>query len=72
MDYKKSAAEPEIAVTNAVPAYGSPYDNNYNNNNNTNQPPIPVGHSRFYCEKCHTVSPKRNHKRDVRVLTAGL
>ena len=21
-----------------------------------NEPPIPAGHSRFYCEKCHTVS----------------
>ena len=25
-----------------------------------NEPPIPAGHSRFYCEKCHTVSPCNN------------
>lgn len=40
--------EPDIAVTGVEPV-------------STLQPgqggpPIPVGHSRFYCEKCHTVS----------------
>ena len=25
-----------------------------------NEPPIPAGHSRFYCSKCHTVRPSRN------------
>lgn len=41
-------SEPDIAVTGVEPF-------------TTHQagqggPPIPVGHSRFYCEKCHTVS----------------
>jgi hypothetical protein len=36
--------EPEITVTDAVPAVA---DNN--------APPIPAGHSRFYCSKCHAV-----------------
>jgi hypothetical protein len=22
---------------------------------NTNEPPVPSGHARFYCSKCHTV-----------------
>lgn len=33
--------EPEITVTNAVPA--------------DDAPPIPAGYSRFYCSKCHAV-----------------
>jgi hypothetical protein len=40
--------EPEIAVS-AVPVN--------NTAANTNGPPIPAGHSRFYCHKCHAVSP---------------
>lgn len=24
----------------------------------SNEPPIPAGHARFYCEKCHTVRTK--------------
>jgi hypothetical protein len=36
--------ETEEVVAAAVPAYAS------------NEPPIPDGHSRFYCNKCHTVS----------------
>lgn len=35
--------EPEI-VASAVPVK---YE--------SNEPPIPAGHSRFYCNKCHTV-----------------
>jgi hypothetical protein len=44
-DYDKPGAEPEITITNAVP--DAPQQQG---------PPIPAGHSRFYCEKCHTVS----------------
>ena len=41
--YKKGQQdEPEIMAT-AVPAQ------------NPGEPPIPPGHSRFYCNKCHTV-----------------
>eukprot|EP00544_Gedaniella_sp_CCMP2646_P013293 CAMPEP_0202482190 /NCGR_PEP_ID=MMETSP1361-20130828/1630_1 /ASSEMBLY_ACC=CAM_ASM_000849 /TAXON_ID=210615 /ORGANISM="Staurosira complex sp., Strain CCMP2646" /LENGTH=80 /DNA_ID=CAMNT_0049109973 /DNA_START=59 /DNA_END=301 /DNA_ORIENTATION=- len=36
--------DPEIAVS-AVPVN--------NTATNTNGPPIPAGHSRFYCHKCH-------------------
>lgn len=36
--------ESEVVAT-AVPAAG-----------NSNEPPIPAGHARFYCNKCHTVS----------------
>ena len=37
--------EEEILVTDAQPAKME-----------DNGPPIPPGHHRFYCEKCHTVS----------------
>ena len=48
-DYKKTE-EPEITITNAMPAGASgPYAAQ------PGQPPIPQGHSRFYCEKCRTV-----------------
>ena len=40
---KKYDEEPEI-VAEAIPEGG-----------NGNEPPIPAGHSRFYCSKCHTV-----------------
>mmetsp|Transcript_23048 Transcript_23048/g.39182 ORF Transcript_23048/g.39182 Transcript_23048/m.39182 type:complete len:85 (-) Transcript_23048:79-333(-) len=51
MDSKKSS-EPEITVTNAVPTGDYGGDGKYGGPGN--EPPIPVGHSRFYCEKCHT------------------
>jgi transposase-like protein len=41
-DYKKTDAEPEVMAT-AVPA------------SQGNENPIPAGHARFYCNKCHTV-----------------
>ena len=34
--------DPDIAIAEAVPAA-------------SNEPPIPAGHSRFYCSKCRTV-----------------
>lgn len=40
-DYKKAGDEPEVMVT-AVPTQA-------------HEKPIPEGHSRFYCNKCHTV-----------------
>ena len=43
-DFKKAGYEDDVEVT-AVPA--SPQGN---------EPPIPAGHARFYCNKCHTVS----------------
>lgn len=43
---KKYDEEPEI-VAEAVPAPGGGGDN---------ETPVPAGHSRFYCSKCHTVS----------------
>jgi hypothetical protein len=43
-DPKKEGYEEDVMVT-AVPA--SPQGN---------EPPIPAGHSRFYCNKCRTVS----------------
>jgi hypothetical protein len=39
--------EADIAIAEAVPAPSS------------NEPPIPSGHARFYCNKCHTVRPFR-------------
>ena len=42
---QKYDEEPEI-VAEAVPAPGG----------GNNEAPIPPGHSRFYCSKCHTVS----------------
>jgi hypothetical protein len=41
IDTTKPYGEPEVMAT-AVPAGG-------------NEPPIPSGHARFYCNKCHTV-----------------
>lgn len=41
---KKYDAEPDIVAT-AVPA---------GQGGQGNEPPIPAGHSRFYCSKCHT------------------
>jgi hypothetical protein len=43
IDTTKPYGEPEVMAT-AVPAGG-------------NEPPIPAGHARFYCNKCHTVRP---------------
>jgi hypothetical protein len=43
-DFKKAGYEEDVVVT-AVPT--SPQGN---------EPPIPAGHARFYCNKCHTVS----------------
>lgn len=45
-DDPNTKPEPEIAVS-AVPV---------SNNAQTDGPPIPPGHSRFYCHKCHAVS----------------
>lgn len=45
-DPSKPGAEPEITITNAVPAGASPVHDG---------PPVPPGHARFYCEKCRTV-----------------
>jgi hypothetical protein len=42
-----ASAEPEIVAT-AVPAGVA-------SSTSGNEPPIPPGHSRFYCHKCHTV-----------------
>jgi hypothetical protein len=47
MDYDKKKEEfddPDIVVADAQPIQGG-----------SNEPPIPAGHSRFYCSKCHTV-----------------
>jgi hypothetical protein len=35
--------EADIAIAEAIPQP------------NSNEPPIPSGHARFYCSKCHTV-----------------
>jgi hypothetical protein len=42
----KLGAEPDITITNAVPAGPAPTQEG---------PPVPAGHQRFYCEKCRTV-----------------
>jgi hypothetical protein len=42
IDMTKPSADPDIAIAEAVPAA-------------SNEPPIPAGHSRFYCSKCRTV-----------------
>ena len=34
----------------------SPVGTTSGDGNHKNEPPIPAGHARFYCEKCHTVS----------------
>ena len=44
--YANAEGEPEIVAT-AVPAGVAPPTGS--------EPPIPAGHSRFYCNKCHTV-----------------
>jgi hypothetical protein len=44
--YATAEGEPEIVAT-AVPAGVAPPTGS--------EPPIPAGHSRFYCNKCHTV-----------------
>jgi hypothetical protein len=48
MDYdnkkKDEYDDPDIVVADAKPIEGG-----------SNEPPIPPGHSRFYCSKCHTV-----------------
>jgi hypothetical protein len=41
--------EAEIAVTGVEPVVAAQQIGEAG-------PPIPAGHSRFYCEKCHTVS----------------
>ena len=46
IDSKKAEAEPDVIAT-AVPAGPA--------GGQGNEPPIPAGHSRFYCNKCHTV-----------------
>ena len=38
--------EADIAIAEAIPQP------------NSNEPPIPAGHARFYCSKCHTVRTK--------------
>lgn len=54
-DPKKTADEPDIVLTDAVPT------------GETQQgPPISAGHSRFYCEKCHTVS---SFEANIRVIS---
>jgi hypothetical protein len=45
MDPEKKKTEPEFAFGDAVPADLTA----------SAGPPIPPGHSRFYCEKCRTV-----------------
>lgn len=45
MDPEKKKTEPEFAFVDAVPAEPTAGAG----------PPIPPGHSRFYCEKCRTV-----------------
>jgi hypothetical protein len=40
--------DPEIMVDATIPAANQP-------GVRPNEPPIPDGHARFYCEKCHTV-----------------
>ena len=40
---KPTAEEGDIAIAQAIPQP------------NSNEPPIPAGHARFYCSKCHTV-----------------
>lgn len=45
---EKPGAEPDITITNAVPAGAAPTQHD--------GPPVPPGHARFYCEKCRTVS----------------
>lgn len=42
IDTTKPSVDPDIAIAEAVPAA-------------SNEPPIPAGHSRFYCSKCRTV-----------------
>lgn len=44
-DYKKEP-EPDILISDAIPADGPPPQ--------PNGPPVPPGHNRFYCEKCRT------------------
>ena len=54
-------AEAEIAVTaTAVPESTAP-----TSGQGTSEPPIPAGHSRFYCSKCHTV------RKQSRLLVGG-
>ena len=45
-DYDIDLTKPDgdIAIAQAIPQP-----------NNSNEPPIPAGHARFYCSKCHTV-----------------
>ena len=46
-DDKKKEAEPDILISDAIPADGPPPQ--------PDGPPVPPGHNRFYCEKCRTV-----------------
>lgn len=50
----KVGEEPEF-VASAVPV-----------KDNSNEPPIPAGHSRFYCNKCHTV--RVIHRKEERIV----
>jgi hypothetical protein len=43
IDMSKPTADANVAIAEAVPQP------------NPNEPPIPAGHARFYCSKCHTV-----------------
>lgn len=45
---KLAESEPDI-VAEAIPTGAAPTGPG-------NEPPIAAGHSRFYCNKCHTVS----------------
>lgn len=45
---KKYDEEPEIAVATAIPTDGK-------DDGTTGEAPVPSGHARFYCSKCHTV-----------------
>lgn len=55
---KNGYAEPEIAVTaTAIPqqSYDAAAPTGAAASGDTGGPPIPAGHSRYYCSKCHTV-----------------
>lgn len=48
MDEPKKTTEPEFTFVDAVPTGAAP----------TKTSGAPMGHSRFYCEKCRTVGYK--------------
>jgi hypothetical protein len=49
--------EADIAVAEAIPQP------------NSNEPPIPAGHARFYCSKCHTVRMIQNCNDELFLLS---